>query len=422
MTPDDGGGAGHVALHVLHRGARLDRDAAAVEHDALADEGQRLRAGRAAVPAQHDDEALLLRTLPDAQQRPHADIRQRLFVENLDLDAERGELLGAPREFMGRQHIGRLVDQRARQQHALGEALGLRQRGPRGLDIGDAEGDLAGAFALRVVLLLLGLVLVELIGAQHGAESELARRRAGVGRGLRRIEQHERVGARADLAHGLTAKRQKIVEGLGVGSLGLFRLRAVAGRRGRPEQQQARGAGKAGGRQNLQRRAALAGEFGVSRRPRDLVGGARQQRLGRRAKGQFGAGEDDERARTRLVLGAGEAAFDVVEGQRLEFNFSGHCDLAGGAAGDRKGARRANRRRAISSSGGAGSIQWRALFRVARDSPSKSRDGRVKVLGFDGRRRTHRKRPLPRVHPRKRDRMDKRRLFAEKGRDLGRPR
>ena len=178
-----------------------------------------------------------------------------------------------------------------------------------------------------------------------------------------------------------------------VGSeLGLFRLRAVAGRHARPEQQQARGARKAGGRQNLQRGAALAGEFGVSRRPRDLVGGARQQRLGRRAKGQLGAGEDDQRARTSLVLRAGEAVFDVLEGQRLEFNFSGHCDLVGGAAGDRKGARRAKTRRAISSSGGAGSIQWRALFRVARDSPSKSRDGRVKVLGFDGGRRTRRKR------------------------------
>ena len=37
----DGGGAAHVALHVLHAGGRLDRDAAGVEHDALADEGNR---------------------------------------------------------------------------------------------------------------------------------------------------------------------------------------------------------------------------------------------------------------------------------------------------------------------------------------------------------------------------------------------
>ncbi len=39
---DDAGRARHVAFHVLHAGARLDRDAARVEADALADEGDRL--------------------------------------------------------------------------------------------------------------------------------------------------------------------------------------------------------------------------------------------------------------------------------------------------------------------------------------------------------------------------------------------
>ena len=42
---DDGGGAAHVALHVFHAGGRLDRDAAGVEDDALADEGDRLILG-----------------------------------------------------------------------------------------------------------------------------------------------------------------------------------------------------------------------------------------------------------------------------------------------------------------------------------------------------------------------------------------
>ena len=35
---DDDGGAGHVPFHVVHAGGRLDRDAAGVEGDALADE------------------------------------------------------------------------------------------------------------------------------------------------------------------------------------------------------------------------------------------------------------------------------------------------------------------------------------------------------------------------------------------------
>ncbi len=41
--PDDAGGARHIALHILHAGGRLDRNAAGVEADALADEGERLR-------------------------------------------------------------------------------------------------------------------------------------------------------------------------------------------------------------------------------------------------------------------------------------------------------------------------------------------------------------------------------------------
>ena len=39
---DHGSRAAHVALHVLHAGGRLDRNAAGVEDDALADEGDRL--------------------------------------------------------------------------------------------------------------------------------------------------------------------------------------------------------------------------------------------------------------------------------------------------------------------------------------------------------------------------------------------
>ena len=39
--PDDHAGAGHVPFHVAHAGGRLDRDAAGVEGDALADKGER---------------------------------------------------------------------------------------------------------------------------------------------------------------------------------------------------------------------------------------------------------------------------------------------------------------------------------------------------------------------------------------------
>ena len=43
--PDDGAGAGHVPLHVLHPRGGLDGDAAGVEGHALADEGDRLAGG-----------------------------------------------------------------------------------------------------------------------------------------------------------------------------------------------------------------------------------------------------------------------------------------------------------------------------------------------------------------------------------------
>ena len=42
----------------------------------------------------------LRRALPDAEKRPHAEFRHRLFVENLDLDAELQQLGGAAGEFL----------------------------------------------------------------------------------------------------------------------------------------------------------------------------------------------------------------------------------------------------------------------------------------------------------------------------------
>ena len=42
----DGAGAAHVPLHRFHAGGGLDRDAAGVEGDALADEHDRLRLRR----------------------------------------------------------------------------------------------------------------------------------------------------------------------------------------------------------------------------------------------------------------------------------------------------------------------------------------------------------------------------------------
>ena len=100
IKPDHAGRAPHVALHVLHAGGALDGDAAGIEADALADEGDRLVAALGAVPAHDDGAAGPRRTLADAEQRAHAELGHGLDVEHLDVDAELLELAGAAREFL----------------------------------------------------------------------------------------------------------------------------------------------------------------------------------------------------------------------------------------------------------------------------------------------------------------------------------
>src|ERR1041384_3620335 len=72
FIPDHGGGARHVAFHVLHVGGPLARDAAGIETHALADEGDRRGVLLAAVPAHDHGAALVRRALPDAEERVHA--------------------------------------------------------------------------------------------------------------------------------------------------------------------------------------------------------------------------------------------------------------------------------------------------------------------------------------------------------------
>ena len=121
--PDHAGRARHVALHVLHAGGGLDRNAAGVEGHALADEGDRRVVLLAAVPAHDDDAAVLARSLPDAEQRVHAEFLHRRHVEHLDRDAELLEHGRPAGEFLREEHVGRLVDQVAGHDHAVGDRL-----------------------------------------------------------------------------------------------------------------------------------------------------------------------------------------------------------------------------------------------------------------------------------------------------------
>ncbi len=85
--------------------------------------------GAGALPLHHHDMTRLHAALPDGEQRIHAELCSVLRAEHLDLHAELGELLGALSELGRPEHVGRLVDEIAREHHAVGEGAAR----PKGL-------------------------------------------------------------------------------------------------------------------------------------------------------------------------------------------------------------------------------------------------------------------------------------------------
>ena len=128
----DAARAGHVELHLVHFGAALERYAAGIEGDALADQHQGLfRLGRAGV-AQHDQLGRLARAGADRQQRAHAQALHVLALEHFDAELE---LLRDLSRFIGkvgrRAHVGRQVAERAREVRAIGGRHRFLERGLR---------------------------------------------------------------------------------------------------------------------------------------------------------------------------------------------------------------------------------------------------------------------------------------------------
>ena len=157
--PDDAGRARHVALHVLHAGGRLDRDAAGVEAHALADEGDRRVALLAAVPA-HDHDAAVARASP-ARRRAARSCRASSSPARRAPRPRRRAFFSALRaagEFFRIEHVGRLVDQVARHHDAVGDRLArahrpCARRRHRRRAIGDAAACPAcSSSSLRLVL------------------------------------------------------------------------------------------------------------------------------------------------------------------------------------------------------------------------------------------------------------------------------
>ena len=65
---------------------------------------------------------------PTASSAPIFERAQLVLVEHLDLEAGAGQLAHALGELDGAQHVGRLVDEVAGEEHALGQRLAGRER------------------------------------------------------------------------------------------------------------------------------------------------------------------------------------------------------------------------------------------------------------------------------------------------------
>ena len=314
---DDAGGARHVALHVLHAAGRLDGNAARVERDALADERHRALVGLLGpVPAHDDAAALVDRPLPDAQKRIHAKLLHRLHVEDLHLDANLLKLAGPTGEFLGMQHVGRLVHKIASDVHAFRNRLARLRRLLRGGRI--RHGDPHGKRTLRLrVVALLRLVAVKLVGpqaqAQHKLGSRLGRMLAGGGN----IEHHRRVALAAQLAGDEAAQRHHLRSG---GRRPRFLRRAA--NNDEPISIQARW------RPHLKRGHRLALEGRGLRTAADRFRRIAQQLGGRRPKSQVRACEHHEGARSLAApLLAATAAAGVLEGDEFDCELGRHMDL-----------------------------------------------------------------------------------------------
>jgi len=170
---DHGGRAAHVALHVFHARGRLDRNAAGVEDDALADEADRLLllVAFSPVPHHHRHARRPLTALPDAEQRAHFHLFHLLDVEDLDFDTEFLERLGLLGKFNRAQNVGRLVDQIASEVDAVDDGFERLECSLGLVGMGHVDDELSQAILVLGHLFrrLLGQIFLESVMAQHGA-------------------------------------------------------------------------------------------------------------------------------------------------------------------------------------------------------------------------------------------------------------
>ena len=171
----DDTGAPHVHGHLLHAGGGLDRDAAGIKDHALADQRQRRLVLGATIPAHDHDLGRAFRTLPDPQQRPHTQFRQLVLVQHLDADAQLAHGQQAVGEIAGGQHIGRLADQIAGKEDALGQrrAIGGGLAQGLGVLVHEIHPAAFGGLILGAIFGFAALVGREIIGPQRQPQRDL---------------------------------------------------------------------------------------------------------------------------------------------------------------------------------------------------------------------------------------------------------
>jgi hypothetical protein len=227
MVPKTERGAGHVELHLVHARRLLQRNAAGVEGDALADERDRRVALLAAAVLEDDQARRLLGAARDRQEGAHAELPDVGLLEHLrahGLVLLRERLRGLAEVARGAD-VRRQVREVLHEGHARGDAAAVAHAalGVGGCDVRDHDAD---SRELRLRRLLGRLEIVD-------AVERVADALDGVARGVVRVEPRHRVGGEVGDGARCAALRQPLGCGIHRAPVGL-----AAERRFRPETDQ----------------------------------------------------------------------------------------------------------------------------------------------------------------------------------------
>ena len=165
------GGAAHVVLHFIHARTGLDRNAARVEGDALANQDHWRILGFAAHVLQDDEFRRLFAAVGDGQEAAHFQRFELFAVQHFDFKLVIfGQLLGRVGQVGRVGDVGRQVAQLARQVGTVGDGDGLRQRAARSACRRRRQDDLAHARWRRIFFAFLRVAAVfAVVGGLHHA-------------------------------------------------------------------------------------------------------------------------------------------------------------------------------------------------------------------------------------------------------------